>query len=289
MELHGRTSAIQLRLVELGWTTADLVGGGHRWVPDCIGSIFPNSNMVVTPVHRRSRLRIRLRDGYWMRLVRGDEYEPEVGALLRSLSRVAESFIDCGANIGYWSVGAAECWDHVVAIEPIPELYQELVANHQLNGGRLQTVHAAVWSADDHVVNLTYNPRRHGASSVSTAGGIAVGTVSIDRIARSLPEPLIIKLDVEGAEVRALKGAKRTLARDVVLIYEDHGNDSSCTNSRYILDELGFHVFDPRLRRPCYGLSDIVRSKEHPSVGYNFVAYPPSSTLADHFLNGSPS
>ena len=61
----------------------------------------------------------------------------------------------------------------------------------------------------------------------------------------------LIKLDVEGVEIEAIKGGTRLLQGDSVILCEEHGNDPAHTVSRYILDQtpLKLIVHDPRSGR----------------------------------------
>ena len=60
----------------------------------------------------------------------------------------------------------------------------------------------------------------------------------------------LIKLDVEGVEIEAIKGGSRLLQTDSVILCEEHGNDRAHTVSRYILEKtpLKLIVYDPRSR-----------------------------------------
>ena len=62
----------------------------------------------------------------------------------------------------------------------------------------------------------------------------------------------LIKLDVEGVEIEAIKGGARLLQGDSVLLCEEHGNDPRHTVSRYILEQtpLKLIVYDPRSKSP---------------------------------------
>ena len=66
------------------------------------------------------RLRVCLSDGYWVHLLFfAGRYEPEIEAALVHVMRPRMPFIDCGANIGYWSLQAAvRHHARVIAIEP---------------------------------------------------------------------------------------------------------------------------------------------------------------------------
>ena len=83
----------------------------------------------------------------------------------------------------------------------------------------------------------------------------------------------LIKLDVEGVEIDAIKGGARLLAGDSVIICEEHGNDSNHTVSRYILEQtpLKLIVHDPGSNRleTVSELSILDRIKVSTHVGYN--------------------
>ena len=83
----------------------------------------------------------------------------------------------------------------------------------------------------------------------------------------------LIKLDVEGVEIEAIKGGARLLKEDSVILCEEHGNDPDHTVSRYILDQtpLKLIVYDPRSKRleTVTELSILDRIKVSSHVGYN--------------------
>ena len=61
----------------------------------------------------------------------------------------------------------------------------------------------------------------------------------------------LIKLDVEGVEIEAIKGGARLLQTDSVIMCEEHGSDRTHAVSRYILEQtpLKLIVLDPRTNR----------------------------------------
>jgi hypothetical protein len=117
-----------------------------------------------------------------------------------------------------------------------------------------------------------------------------VPTTTIDRVARRYwpdERPLLIKLDVEGAESAALAGGADTLAhRDVVLLYEDHGSDPAHTSTRAVLEGLGFRVFACTGNGPVEigELDDVARIKTDTVHGFNFLAFHPRSTVGPTIL-----
>jgi hypothetical protein len=108
----------------------------------------------------------------------------------------------------------------------------------------------------------------------------AVETVSLDGLAEmrviDASRPLVIKLDVEGVEIEALRGGRGMLAADCLVICEEHGSDRKHSVSRYLMEEnsLSLIVFDPAVRR-FVRLDDLRlldRMKRHRWVGYNVFA-----------------
>ncbi len=83
----------------------------------------------------------------------------------------------------------------------------------------------------------------------------------------------LIKLDVEGVEIDAIKGGKKLLAGDSVIMCEEHGNDPDHTVSRYILEQtpMKLIVYDPRSNRfeTVTELSILDRIKVSSNIGYN--------------------
>jgi len=117
-----------------------------------------------------------------------------------------------------------------------------------------------------------------------------VPTTTIDQVTRRYwpdERPLLIKLDVEGAESAALAGGTDTLAnRDVVLIYEDHGSDPEHTSTRVVREDLGFRVYACTSNGPVEigELDDVARIKTDTVHGFNFLAFHPRSAVGPAVL-----
>jgi FkbM family methyltransferase len=263
--------------------------------------VFDKRNSVALEVNNGTKLRIYLRDGYWINLLFSDfEYEPEVAFILsRVLRQPNACFVDCGANIGYWSIiasGIISEHGRVWAIEASPPILNRLVENAALNDNRFECVHAAIWSDDDETLEMISHDQRHAGSSVISRRGKrrepgyrvdSVRTLTLDTLAnRFIPSDLqiVLKLDIEGAEIAALQGASNMIAKGhLLVVYEDHGNDPEGLVSQYILDELGMSVFacDGRLHvSRMSSLASIQRLKTDSRRGYNFFACAPQSEFA---------
>jgi len=167
-------------------------------------------------------------DAYWARyLYAGVPYEPDVEAIFRRFSK-GRVLVDCGANIGYWSVRAEELgFLEAIAIEANESWMPLLERNHH---GR--NIHAAVHSQSGMAMHLA----GEGAAASVGESGKPVQSIALSDL--EITNPALVKLDVEGAEIEAIKGAA---GLDAIFVYEDWPR-SGMPVTRYVLDN-GFTVF----------------------------------------------
>lgn len=234
-------------------------------------------------------------DRYWMPyLLAGAPYEPDMLQVLRTLLRPESTFIDCGANVGWWSIFASTVIGdpvRILALEPARLAYLSLDRNRGLNDGRFECQRVAVSDVDLASVELGTAVNRPASSALighDTADGRFSATEQVrscrldsiieERFGRGV-DRIVLKLDVEGAEIRALRGAGRYLNRLAAVVYEDHGQDVSCSVSRELISS-GFVIFAPDLTTGIRRMESIARIAEQKQVagrGYNFVAALPGS------------
>jgi FkbM family methyltransferase len=130
--------------------------------------------------------------------------------------------LDCGANVGvYTRVALRNGAKLVVAIEPAPENIECLRRNFaaEISGGRVILYEKGVWDKDEMLV-MRVDPQNSAADSFIIQREGAVETkqlplTTIDKLVAELKLERVdhIKMDIEGAEQRALQGAHDTLAR----------------------------------------------------------------------------
>jgi Methyltransferase FkbM domain len=97
--------------------------------------------------------------------------------------------------------------------------------------------------------------------------------------------PLIVKLDIEGAEIAALHGGRKLLESDALLLYEDHGKDPESRVSAAVL-ELGWTVFLGGSEGFSQtDLSGIRGYKARPNVAYNLIACRNGSGMEEEVRN----
>jgi len=220
-------------------------------------------------------------DGYWSKLLnRSYCYEDELELLFRDSVGVDYTLLDCGANFGYWSVlvSSAPYGSHkAIAIEPSSQNFAKLKNNAEINRNRFEVMKCAIGAARG---TARLSGTKHEAFSIAGgagSGGEEVPVIALDNLLDdgriSAQGKYLIKLDVEGVEVEAIKGGTRLLQGDSVLLCEEHGSDRNHTVSRYILDQtpLQLIVYDPRSNRleTVTELSILDRIKVSTHVGYN--------------------
>ena len=219
-------------------------------------------------------------DGYWSKLLnRSFSYENELELLFRDSADIDYTLLDCGANYGYWSVlvsskpfGSRKA----IAIEPSGQNFPKLANNAKINGNRFEAMKCAIGAARG---TARLSGTKHEAFSIAgdQGSGEEVPVLALDNLlddGKVAPNgKFLIKLDVEGVEIEAMKGGARLMQGDSVLLCEEHGNDPQHTVSRYILEQtpLKLIVHDPRSNRleTVTDLSILDRIKVSTHVGYN--------------------
>lgn len=149
-------------------------------------------------------------------------WEPSVSQVAAGVVKKGMTVIDVGAHIGYYSLYFAKCvgpTGRVFSFEPVPENLALLRKNIELN--QITWIEAspnAVYSSKKDIFLAVPNESANPGEGFLThdRGGrqILVHAVSLDSFCSSSDiRPDLIKLDVEGAELEALLGAKNTIDR----------------------------------------------------------------------------
>ena len=154
----------------------------------------------------------------------------QVECLTQTLQR-GRIFFDVGANVGFYSLLGSKlvgCDGAVVAFEPMPRNLGFLFRHTRLNKTR-NVIIVPLACADEISTELFVEGENnavgrlggHDFDLTSADAQTLVGTISLDAAAEKLGlRPDVIKIEVEGAELRVLKGAKSILtqARPSVLL-----------------------------------------------------------------------
>lgn len=147
-------------------------------------------------------------------------------------------FLDIGAHLGRNCIALenmfpdCETFD-CIAVEASPETFSLLQKNIALNNleKKIKAVNRAVYSSTGVRLKFRFDSLNPGGSSIAgrSTDSEFVESMTIDDILNSLSispadyDAILIKMDIEGAEVEALKGATRLLSTEkpIVIVVED--------------------------------------------------------------------
>jgi FkbM family methyltransferase len=165
--------------------------------------------------------------------------EPETADFIRSFLRSGMIFLDVGAHIGEYTIlgsDAVQPNGRVHAFEPSPAIFPLLLENVDLNQLTNVEMHQTALSdsegtslfeicRESAVSSLHSTKGTPGSSSRAVVSSVQVATTTLDRWWRRLETSIdLIKIDVEGAELAVLRGARDLLAlpasRSPVLVVE---------------------------------------------------------------------
>jgi FkbM family methyltransferase len=172
-------------------------------------------------------------------------YERKDFEMLRRLVPRGATFFDVGANIGWYSlhVAAADPAVTVYAFEPVPSSFGWLRAGVELNGLRnVEPVAMAVSDRTGDVVLYVDEAIAGAASAAPSTDGEGLRAVRcrstrLDDFARERNvAPDVVKLDIEGGELAALRGAPHILATHRPIVF--------CEMLRKLAKPFGYHPND---------------------------------------------
>ena len=134
--------------------------------------------------------------------------------LLKNLT-AADVFYDVGSNYGFYAILAAKCDATVYAFEPNPSVYPYLEANiaaYPNAYGQNIAVSDSNGTMPFYDAMGFYNFMSTGRKDIAAARfkkyvQVEVPTIPLDEFAQKNSPPTYIKIDIEGAEADALKGA----------------------------------------------------------------------------------
>jgi FkbM family methyltransferase len=182
-------------------------------------------------------------------------YEPDVALLLDALLPEGGTFYDIGSNWGYFPLYAASRRRALAvhSFEPHPLTFQDLESCVEQAGLKgIVTCHNFALSSADGEAFIQFPDGLHsGWAEVSPAGGTRITTRRLDSL--GLPPPDFVKIDVEGHEIEALRGAESTLRRaQPFVVFEskrDYGAPERTLEPLFFLANLGYRFFQPALER----------------------------------------
>lgn len=246
-------------------------------------------------------------DRYWLQpLLLDGSYEPDLDHFLKRALASRDVFLDCGANLGLWSIAAAQVIPdpaRVVAVEASLRTFSLLTENWEANGRSFDTLHRALSDVTGDKVSFFASTGDHASATLveslspNDAQPEPITTVSLldlirERTRGTASDSLtFVKIDVEGMERQVLAPIDPEQHGDTVILYEDHG--SNTTPITAFLLERGFAVAfmadDGTLEPIRLGnLSMLDTLKVNPGRGYNLLAVAPKGAAASRLAKLYP-
>ena len=150
-------------------------------------------------------------------------WEPQVEAVIADCLRAGDTFIDIGANIGYFTLfGASRVGKtgRVVAIEAFRPTFERLRQSVERNGASqtVRLIHAAVADREGSVVLHPGPEDNSGMASIIRDSGEGEEAVMAKPLSDLLTDDEVesarlIKIDVEGAEALVMEGMRPILPK----------------------------------------------------------------------------
>ncbi len=184
---------------------------------------------IVAPVFNDTRLLwVNMQDKFVSIHCVMDAYEPENSALIRALLNPGDVFLDLGANVGWFTLLASTVVGpagHIYCFEPQRPIAEHLARTIALNGLQEMVTlrQAGVWNqAGSMALAGDGGSENQGAAHLLPGGSGSARSSMVDLIALdslALDRCDVIKMDIEGAEPKAMEGAEQLLraTRPIIL------------------------------------------------------------------------
>ena len=192
-----------------------------------------------------------------------------------------KTFIDAGANFGMHSLIFSKLGVRTVAFEPNPVCGAYAATIFALNKVAPEW-HPVALGSGDGSVDLFFPERETWlgttVSNIADNLGANLRVVSVplkalDTYSDSITDPVLIKIDVEGAEVPALRSGIELIHRHRPLIIFEANDAAAKTAMAEFMNEVGYQIhslpFDPARTQPELTQTEFLRDPQT-----NFVAKP---------------
>jgi FkbM family methyltransferase len=248
---------------QAGWnsdprtTTTDLAVFLRASVWEAVAAKCPD-RAIRLPWHHGTTLALRFGSALSLAVYVAGAFEPNEMTIFDRLLQPGATFIDVGANEGVYSIFAAARVGpkgRVIAVEPSPREIASLRGSLALNPKlKVSVVEAALGQANSwaelHVLDFAHageNALAPFASLTPDANRRAVPTMSLDSLVQRLPDGKVdvVKIDVEGAELDVLRGAREVLRKQRPALLIEIGRRGAAPNAAALslLEEARYSVF----------------------------------------------
>lgn len=196
-----------------------------------------------------------------LKLMQNHSYEPEMTKCIEQILTKGDSFIDLGANEGYFTILGSmlvSSTGKVYSIEPQKRLWSVIEQNIMLNNlYNVQLLPYGIGSEEQELMLQLYPSTNSGATSFSKSFNFEISfdsyrkklygsqlskVITLDSLFEAFDSKVkLIKIDIEGYELEALKGAKKLLENkfiDHILVEIHHQTLFALNQSEDMIDDL---------------------------------------------------
>lgn len=190
----------------------------------------------------------------------GIYFEHVISAIYKTVIQEGDVALDGGASHGLHTLPLSKAvgkFGHVYAFEAIPPLADQLKENYKSIPNI--TIFGEAISDFKGKTEFHFVKNNTGYSGINKRGYpedaevelISVPVTTVDALLPNVEKVSFIKLDLEGGEFKALKGAQSLISRNSPLIVFEHGGKHAAKFNNYSIDDYskfwavnGYQIFD---------------------------------------------
>lgn len=174
--------------------------------------------------------------------------KPLTGYLKETDIEDKDTVVDAGAYPGEFSIYAAKNGADVIAIEPDPHNAEELRENIKLNNleDKVDVVEKGLWDQKD-TKKMERDVQFGLGSQIKDKGQLTIELDTLDNIFSDRDSLDLVKMDIEGAEMKALEGAEKVVDEfgpefAIATYHVDEEGKKTCFQVEDILQNMGYEV-----------------------------------------------
>ena len=225
----------------------------------------------------------------------GDYHELDTIEKISNKNKIL--FIDCGCNYGFYSFYSASLSNKnlIYSIDASKKTRAEFLRNLNLNKfSNIQFENKAVSNFDNEVITFHESENDWESSQshcdFNLSSTYKVNTLTIDTLVKKIKFEnfkIIIKLDIEGAEMKALEGAFdliKTTSPLIIMEFSKYifNDQSKVTFFKNFLDDFDYSIYDTNCSK--INLDEIIikldkLNKRHKTIGNLYLIKNSSDTL----------
>jgi FkbM family methyltransferase len=181
----------------------------------------------LVPIRDGARGYADMSDGFLRLIVIEGDYERDFFRIADALLQDRGEFLDVGANHGLLSFGLVRKFQGVRfhLFEPNPKLLESIEKSRKLYPSMRAEINPVAVCDENGTICFEVQSEQTGASHITKSGGIPIRSIRIDTYLKDkgVDRVDLLKLDIEGYELTALRGAECALRdRRIKAIYFEY-------------------------------------------------------------------